>query len=114
MFESITITENGGLDCPPKLDFGFLLECLLFYKKVHLVVGERGLAELIQHFGEDLLCLLLDDEVLSVHYEFEHFAIHTKKIKGIERHHPITFYSPNHTLNIALNRATFFPFYDIK
>lgn len=105
MFESITITRYDPKSEPTGLDFGFLLECLLFYQKVHLVVSEAGLGELIAFFGEDELLRLLENGVLVVHYEFEHLAISSHNSKGIQHHSPVTFYSPDHSLLKALQKG---------
>jgi len=105
MFESITITRYDQKKEPGGLDLGFLLECLLFYQKVHLVVSEPGLGELITFFGEDELLRLLENGVLVVHYEFDHLAIATHNEKGTQYHSPVSFYSPDHSLLKALQKS---------
>lgn len=105
MFESITITRYDQKSDPDGLDFGFLLECLVFYQKVHLVVSERSLGELISFFGEDELLRLLEDGVLVVHYEFELLAVVSNNSNGVQHHSLATLHSPDHSLMKALQNS---------
>lgn len=105
MFESITITRSASTPAGQRIDFVFLLECLLFYKQVHLVVQDAGIPQLVETFGLELLTELVEDGVLIVHYEHDHMAIHTHKASGKEWHAPIAFSVEGHSVTRALHKA---------
>ena len=99
MFEAITIRRQNLDDARTPLDVGFLLECMLFYRKVYVAGDWPVLAQLLRVFGPVLLEGLLEDGLLSILYEEQHAAIstHTDK-QGFQFHSPVIFYSPNHSL----------------
>jgi|688.fasta_scaffold269189_2 hypothetical protein len=106
MFESITITRSASRPAGQRIDFGFLLECLLFYKQVHLVVNDDGIPQLVQAFGLDLLTELVEDGVLVVHYEHDHMGIQTHRASGKEWHAPIAFWVEGRSVTRALHKAS--------
>lgn len=104
MFEAITVIDKKK-EAGARLDIGFLLECLLFYKKVHVVVNEAGLCQLLRAFGEQSFVDLLSDGVLAVQYEHDLLAIWTQQNGTSTLHHPVCLNSPDHSLPIALRKA---------
>lgn len=105
MFECITINRKTIDPEEKRIDIGFLLECLLFYKVVHLVVNDSGIWQLVKIFGADLLNDLLEDGVLVLHFEYDRMGIRSHTKAGKSFYSPISFSSPDHTAARALNKA---------
>lgn len=105
MFERITFRRQNKENTDRPIDFGLLLEALLFYQKTFVVADTGILRQLVRTFGFDLLNESIDRGVLEIVYTETFTAIHTNsQPNGIEFHSPIIFSSPQHTFPIKIRK----------
>jgi len=105
MFERITFRRQNKEDGNMPIDFGLLLEALLFYQKTFIVTDVGILRQLVRTFGFDLLNEIIDRGILEILYTETKTGIFTNpQPNGIELHSPVIFSSPQHTFPIEIRK----------
>ncbi len=105
MFERITFRRQNKEDTNRPIDFGLLLEALLFYQKTFVVADTGILRQLLKTFGFDLLNEIIDRGILEILYTETHTCIRTtSQPNGIELHSLDIVSSPQHTFPIELRK----------
>jgi hypothetical protein len=83
MFESITFGRDSLVDLT---GLGELAECLLYYKKVHVIVDHGGFTRLSRVCGPETLLGLIEDGHLAVTYLENRPVVVTQLVGGREQH----------------------------
>ncbi len=107
MFEKITIREQQSLDKKNPLDLGLILESMLFYRKTIVICNSAiSLGQMLKTLGLDNITKLIESETLEIVFSESFSGIVTNKTisTGLEIHNPVTFTSPDHTLEQELRR----------
>ena len=73
---------HGNAPYHGPIDTGDLAEALLFYQRVHLIVGEAELSRLFESIGLDTMLRLMEDGFLSVHFVLDGMATHASTKLG--------------------------------
>jgi hypothetical protein len=83
MFESISFSRASLVDLT---SLGELAECLLYYKKVHVIVDHGSFTGLARVCGPEALLGLIEDDHLAVTYLENRPVIATQLVAGREQH----------------------------
>jgi hypothetical protein len=83
VFESITFGRDSLVDLT---SLGELAECLLYYKKVHVIVDHGSFTRLARVCGPETLLGLIEDGHLAVTYLENRPVVATQLVAGREQH----------------------------
>ena len=98
MFQEIIIQQQRMGDAENPLDLGFLVEGMLFYRRVNVVANRAALRQLVRGFGPELLLDFLTREYFKISFERNFtgvmtensgtpLATHVLTVAQIERQH---------------------------
>ncbi len=105
MFEKITFTRQDKNSADKPIDIGWLVECMLFYRKTIIVADQSILKQVVKYFGVDNLVTLIDAGILELIYTESHVGIHTKSLNDIPYHNPVQISSPQHDAYNVITRS---------
>jgi hypothetical protein len=84
VLELITINRQGANGA--LFDLGFLAECLLFYRKVRVVVGSEAFKSLVRRCGSDEILELCEMGCLEIEFLDNLTGVRTVRLNGTDCH----------------------------
>ncbi|RYY02948.1 MAG: hypothetical protein EOO53_09670 [Gammaproteobacteria bacterium] len=104
MFEKITFTTQDKTSITYPINIGHLVECMLFYKKTHVIADQGILKQLLNYFGVNNLLRLIELDVLDITYTDSFMGIYSQTVSGSQFHNVVDMNSPQNKYEDVLRR----------
>lgn len=104
MFRSIAFIEQNKFDEKNPLDIGMLFESMLFYQHTTVLASENMLKQMLRVLGIENFIQLLEEDFLRVIFRESYLAIKTETRGKESFYAPLTFTSPQHSLDQVLEK----------